>query len=95
MNTLCYPGLLQVLHSTADMAAQNDSKSTKTHLPHLPDDDNRGAQMRSHYSVGENTDKLPSNLEELEAEREKRKKDYAQIAHEFVLLEPEQHKFRN
>lgn len=40
--------------------------------------------MRSHYSAGENTDKLPSNLEELEAERAKRKKDYAQIAHEFV-----------
>lgn len=74
-----------MLQSAADMATQNDSKSIKTHLPHLPDDDNRGAQMRSHYSAGENTDKLPSNLEELEAEREKRKKDYAQIAHEFVL----------
>ncbi|KAI4719661.1 hypothetical protein E4T48_04070 [Aureobasidium sp. EXF-10727] len=46
------------------------------------DDEAWGAQMRTHYIVEENNDKLPANLEVLEAEREKRKKNYVQIAHE-------------
>lgn len=57
-------------------------KSLTTHLPKTRDDDAWGAQVRSHYSAEENNDKLPTNIEALEAEREKRKQNYAQIAHE-------------
>ena len=57
-------------------------KSLTTHLPKTRDDDAWGAQVRSHYSSEENSDKLPTNIEALEAEREKRKQNYAQIAHE-------------
>jgi sterol 24-C-methyltransferase len=57
-------------------------KFLTTHLPKTRDDDAWGAQVRSHYSAEENNDKLPTNIEALEAEREKRKQNYAQIAHE-------------
>jgi sterol 24-C-methyltransferase len=60
-------------------------KSLTTHLPKTRDDDAWGAQIRSHYSAEENNDKLPTNIEVLEAEREKRKQNYAQIAHECAL----------
>ena len=60
-------------------------KSFTTHLPKTRDDDSWGDAVRSHYSSEENNDKLPINIKVLEAEREKRKQDYAQIAHEWAL----------
>ncbi|CAD0110478.1 unnamed protein product [Aureobasidium uvarum] len=66
-------------------------KSMTAHLPQTRNDEAWGAQMRTHYTVEENNDKLPANLELLEAEREKRKKNYAQIAHEYAFLHTKLH----
>lgn len=77
--------------SVADMAPQDAQTpiintylptSLTTHLPKTRDDDSWGDAVRSHYNSEENNDKLPTNIEALEAERERRKQDYAQIAHE-------------
>lgn len=51
-------------------------------LPTERDDEAFGEQMRSHYTTEENSIK-PLDIEQLEVEREKRKKDYAQVAHEY------------
>jgi hypothetical protein len=58
------------------------SKSLTTHLPKIHDDNVWGAQIRSHYGPEDNDDKLPANIEALEVERQRRKQNYAQIAHE-------------
>jgi hypothetical protein len=58
------------------------SKSSTTHLPKIRDDNAWGTQIRSHYGPEDNNDKLPTNIEALEVERQKRKQNYAQIAHE-------------
>ncbi|KAI5269020.1 S-adenosyl-L-methionine-dependent methyltransferase [Aureobasidium subglaciale] len=75
------------------MAAQNKLGVVKTYLPesasgHLPktrEDDAWGAQFRTHFNTEENLDK-PSDIQKLEAEREARKKHYANIAHDYYEL---------
>jgi hypothetical protein len=56
--------------------------SLTTHLPKIRDDNAWGARIRTHYGPEDNDDRLPTNIEALEAERQRRKQNYAQIAHE-------------
>ncbi|THX50822.1 S-adenosyl-L-methionine-dependent methyltransferase [Aureobasidium pullulans] len=54
-------------------------------LPAVRADDAFGEQVRSHYTVEENSNK-PVDLVKLEEEREKRKGKYSQIAHDYYEL---------
>jgi sterol 24-C-methyltransferase len=61
-----------------------------TSLPKERDDLAFGQQIRSHYTVEENSDQ-PVDIARLEGERQKRKDNYAQISHEQALQPRSEH----